>query len=513
MGTVAEDRLHRYREKRDFTSTSEPQGADAVAAGSSRFVIQKHRARRLHYDVRFEVDGVLASWAVPKGPSYDPRQKRLAVHVEDHPLDYATFEGTIPGGAYGAGAVIVWDAGTFANITEKKGQPVPLPEAIEGGHFSVWLNGQKVQGGWSVTRTSKPGDDHDTWIMVKRKDDHADPERDVTAEGASVQSGRDLDEVAADPDSAHWTRATATWKPPMLAELADPNTWADNGEWRYERKLDGLRCVAVRNGDDVEMWSRNHLSFVDRFPDIADALAHLAVDNVTLDGEIVAYDGTDFRGFGDLRARGRKMAAVFAVFDVLHLLGEDTTGLGVEDRTRLLASVVDQGPLIVTVDPLDGSVSHLLERACADGWEGLIAKRLGSRYVSGRSSDWRKLKCVANQELVIGGWTEPAGTRVELGALLVGYHDDTGLRYAGKVGTGFSTDTLHDLGHRLRANERAASPFVDQVKERHAHWVDPVLVAQVTFSEWTKDNKLRHPRYEGLRDDKAAESVRRERPQ
>jgi bifunctional non-homologous end joining protein LigD len=512
---VSPDSLRRYRDKRHFEATPEPAGKSEgpiAGAAGNRFVVQKHAARRLHYDLRLEVDGVMASWAVPKGPSYDPKVKRLAVHVEDHPLDYRTFEGNIPGGQYGAGSVIVWDEGTYRNLTERDGKPVGVREAIEAGHLSVWFEGHKLRGGWALTRTSQAGDQ---WILVKRRDELADPSLDIeTKAPASVQSGRLIEEVSADPDADTWTRERATWQPPMLATLVDSSSWLArvHDGWCYERKLDGLRGLAARNDDEIELWSRNHKSFKARFPDVVAELASLPVDNFTLDGELVAFDGKDFVGFGELQQHGSKLTVVYCVFDVLHLLGRDVRGLPLKDRKKLLGEVVAGGTHVKLVEELSGDPVKLLTKACAKGWEGLVAKRRDAPYAAGRSTDWCKLKCSASQELVIGGWTEPRRSRIGLGALLVGYYEGDQLRYAGKVGTGFSTDTLISLSKELRRLERADSPFVDPVRERTAHWVEPRLVANVAFSEWTRDGRLRHPSFQGLRPDKDPATVTRERP-
>jgi bifunctional non-homologous end joining protein LigD len=515
---VSGDHLDSYRAKRHFDVTAEPSGAGdgGGASGSGpRFVIQEHAARRHHYDVRFEVEGVMASWAVPKGPSLDPSVKRLAVHVEDHPLDYRTFEGTIPGGEYGAGSVIVWDEGTYRNDSTERGRPIDVRRAIAKGHLSVWLDGQKLQGGWSLIRTAG---DRDNWLMIKRGDDHARTEAPSAAEdlpAASVRSGRRINEIAGDPSAGRWTRGTATWMPPMLAVLAPrrPRTGqgappVPAGEWVLERKLDGLRGIAVRNGASVELWSRNHQSYTARFPAVVRALASLAADNFVIDGELAAFDADGRTSFSLLQ---RRESAVLCAFDLLHLLGRSTVDLGVAERRHLLARLVTPGPALRVVETVGGDPAEALARACAQGWEGLIAKRAGSPYRSGRSADWLKLKCSASQELVVGGWTDPKGSRQGFGALLVGYYDDGGaLRYAGKVGTGFDTATLADLYARLEARRRPCSPFADDVKERGAHWVEPYLVAQVAFTEWTSHGRLRHPRFEGLRSDKAAGDVVRE---
>ena len=300
----------------------------------------------------------------------------------------------------------------------------------------------------------------------------------------------------------------------MLATLVDAPAWLAESRsgWVYERKLDGLRCLAVRNGDTVELWSRNHNSFLERFPEVAAAVGALSPDSFTLDGELVAHDGSDFVGFGQLQQHQSRHRVVYAVFDLLNLLGEDTTSLGQADRRRLLTRVVTAGPHLQPVDELAGDPAELLASACRDGWEGLVAKQARAPYAPGRSGRWVKLKCSASQELVIGGWTEPQGSRTHIGAILVGYYEDGALRYAGKVGSGFTAGTLALLAGELAPLGRADSPFAERVREPRVHWVEPRLVAEVAFSEWTRDGRLRHPRFEGLRPDKDAGSVVRERP-
>jgi len=503
------DRLAHYHAKRDFSRTSEPRGDERPddAPSSGTFVVQEHHARRLHYDVRFEVDGVMPSWAVPKGPSADPKVKRLAVQTEDHPLDYQDFEGTIPKGEYGGGSVVVWDRGTYRDITSGAVPGTSMRAAIEAGHFSVWIEGEKLHGGWSFTRTGRDGG-KDQWIMVKRADAHAS-DVDLTAQTRSVISDRTAEEVAGAPDAPTWTREVATWEPPMLATLA--RSAPVEAGWVYERKLDGLRCIAVRNGDEVHLWSRNHLPFDSRFPEIIDALRALPADRFVLDGEIVAWDG-DRTSFGLLQRGGPGVVATYCIFDVLQLMGRSVRALTYEQRRSLLAQAVDPVDPIRLVDVLEGEVGELLASACRDGWEGLIAKRAAAPYVTARSNDWRKLKCTASQELVIGGWTDPRGARSGFGALLVGYYDGSALRYAGKVGTGFDGTTLRALGKDLADRGTDVSPFADPVRERGAHWCLPELVAAVGFTEWTGDGKLRHPRFEGLRPDKDPRTVVRERP-
>lgn len=317
------DALDKYRAKRSFDRTPEPSGESSGSesrsgreGGEPRFVVQKHDARRLHYDFRLEADGVLVSWAVPKGPSYDPKTKRLAVHVEDHPLDYEDFEGVIPEAQYGAGTVIVWDRGTYCNLTEKQGKPVSVAEAVRSGHLSIWLEGTKLSGGWSLNRTRGYGEG-DNWLLIKKADDHADPARDVTAdEPLSVKTGRDLHDTATDTGSARWTRQRATWRPPLLDAPAE-----------------GTRCIAVRNGPEIVLWSEGHQRLTGTYPALARALVELPADNFTIDGVV---GGT-----------GR-----YQPLDLLHLLGHDTTGLPVDERHALLARTVeDAGEPVMAVQP------------------------------------------------------------------------------------------------------------------------------------------------------------------
>lgn len=305
----------------------------------------------------------------------------------------------------------------------------------------------------------------------------------------------------------------------MLAQLVKPEEHRrivrrEGSGWQYERKLDGLRCLAVRNGRRVELWSRNQLSYTARFPGVVAALAALPADRFTLDGELVAFDGAR-TSFARLQRPTPSSPPIYGVFDVLHLLGRDTRHLVLPERQALLRRLLAGAPDTLRVLPaLSGEPADLLRQACAEGWEGLVAKRLDSPYRHGRSADWQKLKCSASQELVVGGWTDPTGSRHGFGALLVGYFDEAGrLRYAGKVGTGFDERALRELYDTLTALAVDESPFVDRVPERRGvHWARPELVAEVSFTEWTTDGRLRHPAFRGLRTDKDARSVVREQP-
>jgi bifunctional non-homologous end joining protein LigD len=535
---MAEPALTDYRAKRNFDATPEPAGeapqpGEAEATQhSNRWVIQQHAARRMHYDFRLESGGVLISWAVPKGPSYDPTVKRLAVKVEDHPLDYREFEGVIPHDNYGAGSVIVWDEGTYRNLTERRSKPVGVTEAVATGHVSVWLEGQKLRGGWSLTRF---GEGSTSWALVKRKDEYADPTKDVTRDApASVKSGHTVEEVGRDPLAETWYSnrsnpakggsgaggdsgqfVPARFSEPMLAQ-ADPAGTShargplagSAGEWFFEPKLDGLRCIAVRNGSDASLFSRNELSFSERFPTVVSAVKALPATNFVLDGELVGM--IDRRpDFGALQ-HGSAADIEYWVFDMPWLLGQDLRHLPIEERKGLLAKAVPDGGVVRVVPSLPGDPADLFAAACQQGWEGLVAKRAGSLYRPGRSSDWRKLKCECRQELVIGGFTEPQGTRDGFGALLLGYWEGEALVYAGKVGTGFTRATLHELFGAMAGLTRPTSPFSAAVVERGARWVEPELVVEVAFSNWTRDGRLRHPSFVRLRPDKASRDVLRE---
>jgi bifunctional non-homologous end joining protein LigD len=387
-----------------------------------------------------------------------------------------------------------------------------VAEAVEAGHVSVWLEGKKLVGGWSLTRT---GHDATSWALVKRKDDHADTGRDITVEAPrSVRTGRTVEEAGA-AGAVPAPFARASFLEPMLAAAEHPGATttgtpmpAQGDGWLFEPKLDGLRCVAVRNGPEVALWSRNRLSFDSRFPAVARALRELAADNFVVDGEIVAtVDGRP--NFAALQ-QGRSQDAEYWCFDLMWLLGRDVRHLPIEERKGLLRQAVLEGQCLKVVPSLAGDPRQLLTDACHDGWEGLVAKRAGSTYRSGRSADWRKFKCTSRQEMVIGGFTEPRGARSGFGALLLGYWEGGELRYAGKVGTGFGERTLRELHERLVRLERPSSPFAGGAGEKGAHWAAPELVAEIEFGNWTRDGRLRHPTFLGLRPDKVAGEVHRE---
>jgi bifunctional non-homologous end joining protein LigD len=527
--------LQRYQEKRDFRLTPEPRGRTGRRkAKELSFVVQKHAASHLHYDFRLELDGVLKSWAVPKGPSLDPADKRLAVEVEDHPLDYGTFEGVIPKGQYGGGSVLLWDRGTW--------EPLADPHrGLERGKLEFSLDGEKLHGRWLLVRTrsdaGKP-----QWLLRKVADDEARPAADgsiVVERPESVETGRTIEEIGKRParvwrsDRAEapklapetLAKAKKAALPPFLApQLATLVAEPPTGEgWVHEIKLDGYRALCRVEGGKATFLTRRGNDWTDTFGRLASAAAYLPTAGALLDGEVVwlGADGkADFQALQGALGEGRDERLAYFAFDLLHLDGHDLTRAPLLERKELLAKLLAAAPAEAKAalrysDHVAGHGEDFFGQACRLGLEGIIAKRADAPYKSGRGTDWLKVKCLAEQELVIVGWTEPSGSREALGALLVGVHEDGRLRHAGKVGTGFDAATLRDLLARLRPLERATPPVANAprgYKARGVHWVEPRLVAQVAFTGWTTDGALRHPSFKGLREDKDASEVVKEEP-
>ncbi len=502
--------LRRYREKRDFSATPEPAGQRKPrAAPELAFVVQKHAARRLHYDFRLELDGTLKSWAVPKGPSLDPKQRRMAVHVEDHPLDYAGFEGTIPPGHYGAGEVIVWDRGTW----------VPIGDAAAGyrdGKLKFVLHGRKLRGAWTLVRMQpREGERQESWLLIKEKDEAARSaaEFDVTA---ALPDSVLADAPPAIPAAAKPAPLPEEFKP-ALATLVEAQP---KGDWTYEIKFDGYRLLARIDGDDVRLFTRNGNDWTARLPDLADAIRDLRLAPAWLDGEIVVRgrDGVpDFQALQNAFDRGRQAlgAVRYYVFDLPFYAGRDLRAVPLTERRALLRSLFAEasgGRILFSEDFAPGD-ADILDAACGMHLEGVIGKLADSPYPSGRSRQWIKLKCSRRQEFVIGGYTDPQGARDAFGSLLLGVFDDAGaLHYAGNVGTGFDAARLASVKKRLDKLTAERSPFAERTPYRNAHWVQPVLVAEVAFTEWTQDGRIRHPVFKGLRADKPAAAIRREAP-
>ena len=505
-------KLPEYETKRDFSVTPEPAPGKAAPGAQPTFVVHKHDASRLHYDVRLEMDSALASWSVPKGPSYDPAVKRLAVQTEDHPLEYGSFEGRIPDGEYGAGDSLIWDSGTADSIP-----PGQLSEQRKKGRIHVEFNGQKLRGAWHLVRTRGGESGKAQWLFFKAKDGKEKPGYDVIAERPeSVVSGRVL---TRGPERAGTLRAPRAapeeilkaYFPPMLATLVDE---APPGAWHVEVKYDGYRALSALSNRRVAMWTRNMLDLTGRFPRIARALAAITVGDVVIDGEICVLDPQGVPRF-ELIQQGRLEEAILFAFDLLRLDGEDLRGQPLEKRRDLLRSVLSNATAELRLaEAVEGSIDEALEEMRRRGMEGLLLKARGSLYEKGRSRQWLKLKAQATQELAIVGWTPGKGAQAgSLGALLLAVADGKGgFVFAGKVGTGFSSKQRAELKKRLSPHEVQAPPARDAPRLRDAHWVRPKLVAQVRFTEWTSDGKLRHPSFQGLRKDKSPEECVREQP-
>ncbi len=535
----ATDALRSYRGKRDFRRTPEPAGAAKPRrasrqrrdAATGEYVIHKHAARALHYDLRLELDGVFKSWAVPKGLSLTPGEKHLAVRVEDHPLEYGGFEGVIPKGEYGGGTVMIWDRGRWQATGGD----------LDAGKLEFELNGQKLAGAWILVRMGGARNaDGKNWLLIKRHDDSdTAPPSDL-----SVASGRSMREIARAKDRT-WTRAgesqpatePATEIPsashldgvvrrklpdrvaPQLATLVDAPP--DGAEWIHELKFDGYRIGARFERGRVRLFSRNAKDWTARFPEIATALGQLPVRNALLDGEVVAISAngaSNFRRLQEALSSERTEQLVYQAFDLLHLDGYSLAGVAQTERKQALAQLLDAAGFagdgrVRYTDHIERQGAEFFQRACTLGLEGIVSKRADAPYREGRTRSWLKTKCTQTEELVVGGYTEPAGSRTGFGALLLGAYDaDGGLRYMGRVGTGFDTRQLSDLAPKLRAIEVPKSPFESAVPARGVHWVRPELVAEVEFTERTRDGMLRHPSFRGLREDKAAAESRTPEP-
>jgi bifunctional non-homologous end joining protein LigD len=531
--------LDDYNRMRDFAASPEPaaakrSGKKTASVHALQFCIQKHDASHLHYDFRLELDGALKSWAVPKGPSLDPKVKRLAIHVEDHPLEYATFEGTIPEGHYGAGDVIVWDRGVWIP------QDDPA-KAYAKGRLKFELQGEKLGGLWNLVRTHMPGK-QEQWFLIKHQDSAAKPESDydvVAAQPDSVLSDRTIVEKkhaaekpkpikkpaarARKEKSTPLTGARKAKLPELLKpELATLVESAPDGKWSYEIKFDGYRVMARIDHGDVKLFTRNGHDWTHKLPGQAKAIAALGLESAWLDGEMVVANEQgvpDFQALQNAFDAGRSGSIVYYLFDLPYLNGVDLREVPVEERRAALATVLklNENPLLRFSDAFSESPEALLNSACEMQMEGLIGKRLGSPYVSRRTSDWIKLKCKHRQEFVVVGFTDPKGARSAFGALLLGLHDrDSGeLRYAGKVGTGFNEATLKRLYEQLKPLQTKKPSVVNPptgFEAKGVHWLKPTLLAEVAFAEMTKEGSVRHAVFHGLRDDKPAADITEERP-
>lgn len=544
--------LREYRRKRDFHKTAEPSGGERdnrsrresakTAKNQLRFVIQEHAASRLHFDFRLELDGVLKSWAVPKGPSLDPAVKSLAVEVEDHPLDYASFEGTIPQGEYGGGTVMVWDQGEW----EPQGDP---RRSLREGRLKFELHGEKLAGVWNLVRMHGRGDKN--WLLIKHGDDAAksgDVHRIVKRKPKSVLSGRTMRQIEKASDRV-WTkngeqaaigkatpRKKAVGKNTVGTKLGTPAPFPEDfspqlatasskvpegDDWVHEVKFDGYRILCEINDSNVRLISRNRKDWTKRFSAVAAAVKDLDLKNSIIDGELIAVDASGVSSFQKLQQSlkiGKPEDLLYYAFDLPYLEGRDLRSMPLVDRKALLAELLhSHAPndgVIRYSDHFEGSGAEVLSKACEHQLEGIISKRRDSTYENHRSRTWLKSKCQGREEFVIGGFTKPHGARVGFGALLLGRYDADGkLKYCGRVGTGFDNNLLRDLKRRLTALLTDEPPFQNPPigsEAKEVRWVRPKLVGEVEFTEETEDGMLRHPSFQGLREDKSATDVRRE---
>ncbi|HYF43420.1 MAG TPA: DNA ligase D [Ramlibacter sp.] len=532
---AADDRsssaLKTYRDKRRFDATPEPAEGGVPNEEARSFVIQKHWATRLHYDFRLELEGTMKSWAVPKGPSYDPADKRMAMSTEDHPIAYNKFEGTIPAGNYGAGKVIIWDKGSW----------IPLEDPHKGfreGKLKFELRGHKMHGHWTLVRMKGRGKGReDPWLLIKERDAFAKAAAEFSVVDELPDSVRDLadrpqgkSQPAASPSpqpAASTSGPPAGARPaplphelqPELATLAEQPP-ADADGWVYEIKFDGYRMLARAEGGQVRLVTRNGNDWTHRLPQLQRALQAMELPDGWYDGEIIMPGATapaDFQALQSAFDSSRTADIVYYLFDLPYCAGHDLRQVPLEQRREVLQRIVERKPhdKVRFSAVFEARPEDVVASACKLGLEGVIAKRRGSPYVNRRSGDWLKLKCSQRQEFVIGGYTDPKGSRTGIGSLLLGVHDDAGkLQYAGNVGTGFNEQTLRDLRQRLDAIPAPASPFAPNAEiPKKAHWVRPELMAEVSFGEWTRDGRIRHSVFHGLRSDKPAKAITREKAQ
>jgi bifunctional non-homologous end joining protein LigD len=488
--------LAEYKRKRRFDDTPEPSGKKRKEKTKKlEFVIQEHHASHLHYDFRLELDGVLKSWAVPKGPSLDPDKKRLAMMVEDHPFEYRKFEGTIPEGNYGAGEVYLWDKGTYEPADSTDDDVKELRRQLKKGHLSFVLHGKRLHGEFGLIRSSSMG--KNAWLLIKKDDENA-----VKGNVAEEIGDENNTHHSLDLDAYPIMHMPTNVKP-MLATLNDEAF--DDKDWIFEIKWDGYRAIGTYDGDRVELYSRNGNDFRDKYPRVAEAMRDFDHD-VVVDGEVVALDDEGKSHFGWLQNYGNSQQGTLAycIFDLLWCDGHDLTAAPLTERKKILKSIMPKSNALVYGDEVEENGAELFQAAVDQNLEGIIAKEKSSKYKEGfRSKNWLKIKTHLRQEVVIGGFTEPKGSRKYIGALLVGIYKQGEFEYVGHIGTGIDPSVAKDLRKELLKNERATSPFSKTVKPNsQVHWATPKLICEAKFSEWTSDGHMRQPVFMGMREDK-----------
>jgi bifunctional non-homologous end joining protein LigD len=502
-----------YFRKRKFYTTPEPKGALKKTGGKLVFVVQEHHARALHYDFRLELDGVLKSWAVPKGPSLDPHEHHLAIQTEDHPFEYRKFEGVIPEGNYGAGNVIIWDEGWYEPRAETATPEKTVRAELKTGHLTFVLHGKKLKGEFALIKMEHAKEEN-AWLLIKKGDEFASSD-DITKQEESIKSHKKVDDLGGKmPDLSAYPKKASPWLVhPMLCTLIE--TPFSKEDWLFEIKWDGYRAIGAKKKDAIQLYSRAGNNFAEKYPPIAEALRSIKHD-VILDGEIVVVDTEGNAHFERLQQwhQTQQGQLRYYVFDILWCDGHDVRTMPLVERKRLLEFVLPKHPSLHYSDHVETQGEVLFAEMQRQGLEGMVAKRASSSYLEDqRGTDWLKVKTHLRQEVVIGGFTEPRGGRKYLGSLIVGVYDKGELVYVGHSGGGIPDEQRKALYERLAKRERATSPFkIEPKPNAPVHWVTPDLVCEMSFSEWTSDGSMRHPQFEGMRSDKKASAVHREKP-
>lgn len=505
-----DEKLLEYNQKRNFDRTSEPEGWSEEPKGILRFVIQHHIARNDHYDFRLEWDGTLLSWAVPKGPSYDTRDKRLAVQVEDHPIEYRNFEGTIPKGEYGGGTVMLWDEGTWEPNTD-------VDNGLKEGSLKFILNGRRLKGKWALVRMkAKEGDLKDNWLLIKEKDKHAKIGDGISEFSTSIRTGRTMTEIERGEDEKI-TRNPFNKANVQLAKLV--NTVPQGEDWFYELKYDGYRIMAFVEGSNVRLITRNNNNYTNRFGSIASSLLDWAAGRaMVLDGEMAVTDAsgkTDFQALQNYMKNPKNQNLNYIIFDLLALDSADLRKQKLSQRKEILQKLLKDAPKNLHYSQhVEGNGNESFKAACKLGMEGIIGKKSDSVYSGKRNGDWVKLKCEKRQEFVIGGFTLSNKKTSGVSSLLLGIYDNNELVYIGRAGTGLSKADENELEEKFKTLMRAQSPFKLAPSSRPNEkitWIEPELVAEIKFAEWTKDNLLRQASYKGLRTDKNPKAIKKEK--